>query len=231
MGVSLVLTFRRGLWVGIGAVLLLFAGLVNQQHRLRFLKWTLVTMLWGMMILLPLLDQPQSRAVKLMHASFERLGTLVNSNTFEANQTSTLRWRDFEYKHALPQISSHPLLGLGFGAEYRPFVFGIDWEGFDGRRFTHNGHLWILLKSGLLGYLCFGWLSLSFLKRGFSSWRQVSNPLMRGTVLSFTLAYLAILLATITDPLVMQWQWIPVIGTMMGINEVILARLHITDKT
>ena len=229
LGLAVMLTFNRGFWVVVGLALLLLVYLARDQDRQRLAGWSLVVVFLATIILLPAFDQPESRVAKLVSAAFERLGTLVSAKTFQSQQ-STLRWRDLEYEYAFPQITSHPLIGLGLGARYRPWdprldSKGSDGSGFDGRAYTHNGHVWILLKSGLLGYLCLVWLSLAFLIRGFKYWRRIPNSQMRGIVLGFTLTYLGVLIGAIVAPMFMQWFWTPVIGLMMGVNEVILREI------
>ncbi|HJZ06163.1 MAG TPA: O-antigen ligase family protein, partial [Patescibacteria group bacterium] len=141
--------------------------------------------------------------------------------TFEDPQSS-LRWRDFEYSYALPQIASHPLTGLGLGSSYRPFVPGKDWAGHDRTRFIHNGYLHIMVKSGLLAFLCFFSFSLVSLWRGFKFWRQVYDRQFQAIVLGFTLAFLGILIGSFVSAMIVKSYWTPVIGIMLGINEVIL---------
>lgn len=229
LGLAVVLTFNRSFWVGVSLALFLLAYLVRRQDRQRLIGWSLIVIFLAAIIVLPAFDQPESQAARLMRASFERLATLVSTKTIGA-QESTWRWRYFEYEHAFPQIMSHPLIGLGLGARYRPWDPRLDWKapdgsGFDGRAYIHNGHLWILLKSGLLGYLCLLWLSLAFLVRGFEYWRRIPDRQMRGAVLGFTLTYIGVLIGAVVNPMFMQWFWTPVIGIMMGINEVVLKKV------
>jgi O-antigen ligase len=112
------------------------------------------------------------------------------------------------------------------GAAYRPVDLRIDWRDAAGfhelTRHIHNGHLWILLQSGLLGYLSFVWLSLLFLVRGFRNWRRVSDHKMRGVLLGFTLVYLVVVIAAGANSSFMQWGWTPVFGILLGVNEIIL---------
>jgi O-antigen ligase len=121
------------------------------------------------------------------------------------------------------------------GARYRPLDFRIDQRNpsrrtFDFRGFIHNGHLWILLQSGLIGYLSLMWLSLAFLIRGFRYWRSIANDRMRGVVLGFTLVYLAVLIAAVANSTFTRFYWTPVIGLIMGINEVILRKFRQEDS-
>jgi hypothetical protein len=67
-------------------------------------------------------------------------------------------------------------------------------------------------------------LSLAFLIRGFRYWRSIANDRMRGVVLGFSLVYLAVLIGAVVNSTFMQWAWTPVLGIMLGINEVILVK-------
>ena len=133
-----------------------------------------------------------------------------------------------ENGYAISTIAANPWIGLGMGFTYRPWDRRLDILGnpFDFRKFIHNGHLWILLQSGLLGYLAFMWLSLTFLMRGFKYWRSIADHRMRAVVLGFSLVYLAVLIAAVVNSTFMQWRWTPVIGIMMGINAVILMKFR-----
>jgi len=129
-----------------------------------------------------------------------------------------------ENKYALSSITAHPLIGVGMGARYRPFDRRLDSidDIYDFRIHIHNGFLWILLDMGALGFLAFMWLSIAFLIRGFRHWRSIANDRMRGIMLGFTSVYLAVMVAAVANSSFIQWRWIPVIGIIMGINEVIL---------
>jgi hypothetical protein len=225
LGLSVVITFNRSFWVGVILALLLLVYMSKGEERHRLVGWSMVTVLVSVLIMVPLFANPESRAAQLASASVERLSTLGSAKkTFEDKQ-STFRWRYFEYGYAVPQIISHPLVGLGLGARYRPFVPGIDYTGFDGRAYTHNGHMWILMKTGLLGYICLMWLSLAFLFRAFKYWRCIPEPQMQGIVLGFALAYVGVLVGAVVDPMFVQWAWTPVIGLMMGVSEALLSRI------
>jgi hypothetical protein len=144
-----------------------------------------------------------------------RLTTVISG---DAIAERSLQFRAIENQYALPRLSPPPLLGLGLSAHYRPFT-QLDSEVYDGRGYIHNGHLWILLKSGLLAYMALLTLSFRFLRRGFKHWRHVPDAKDRASVLGFSLTYLAVLVGSMTSPMLMEWFWIPIIGLMMGLNE------------
>jgi O-antigen ligase len=228
LGMALLVTFLRSYWAALIIVFVLLAFLLDRPDRQRLLRWGAVGIGSAVMILAIVLSDPGSRASRLLGASLERLGTLGRSGTFQG-EDSSLAWRKIENRYAVAAIASHPLVGLGIGAKYRPKDPRLDPRGSDASAYdfsghVHNGHLWILLQSGLLGYLSLMWLSVVFLTRGFKHWRHIAGDRMRGVYLGFTLAYVVILIAATANSTFMQWRWTPVIGIMMGINELILRK-------
>ena len=220
-GLGVMLTFKRNLWIAVFIALLLLAFLSWWRIRLKMVGGILVVLSIATIILLPILSQPESEMNKLVTGAFDRLASLTNPKTFE-DPDSSLRWRDFEYQYALPQIISHPLLGLGLGTKYRPFVLGKDSQVSDLRGFIHNGHLGIMVKSGLLAYGSFLAFSLISLIHGFKFWRRIPNKQFQAILLGFSLSYLGILIGSIVSAMIVKPAWTPVIGIMLGINEVIL---------
>lgn len=218
-GLAVVITFNRSFWVGVLLALVILAILIKGRDRHRFMALALTLLFVGTFVVLVTVDQTDSQIGKLVSASLARLGTLASGDTLAED---SLQQRYFENDYAVAQIVSHPLLGLGMGALYRPFVPPWDHKNFDGRNYIHNGHLWILMKAGLAGYLGLAWLSIAFLVRGFRRWRSIPDPELRGAVLGFTLSYLGVLVGSLVAPMFMQWFWTTVIGLMMGINEAIL---------
>jgi len=234
LGLALLLTFTRSYWVGAILALSLIAYLAGGRDRRRVAGWSLAIAFLVTTILLATAGQPESPIPRLVRAASERLATLASAETLQGQQ-STFRWRGLEYGYALPQIASHPLLGMGLGTRYRPWDPRLDWQGpedsgFDGRAYIHNGHVWILVKSGLLGYLCLVWLSLTFLFRGFKYWRRMPSSQTRAVVLGFTVTYLGVLVVSVTSPNLMEWFWTPVIGLMMGLNEAVLRLAWISPE-
>jgi O-antigen ligase len=230
LGIALLFTFLRSYWAALIIVFFLLGYIFRRYDRRRLIRWGLVAIFSAAMILLVIFSDPGSRAARLVGASMDRLGTLGRSGTFQG-EDSSLNWRKIENRYALSTIASHPLIGLGMGARYRPRDPKLDQRSprgyaVDLRGLIHNGHLKILLQSGLLGYLSLMWLSFVFLMRGFRYWRGIASDRMRGVVLGFTLAYLVVLIAAVANSTFMQWRWTPVIGIIMGINEVILMKFR-----
>jgi O-antigen ligase len=221
IGIGVLITYKRHIWGIVALSILIMFFFIPWQKRMKviFLSQILILMIVIVSFLFIQIE-PTSRPAILVDSFLVRVSSIFQSNTYEDN--SSLRRRDFEYQYAIPQIVAHPLLGLGLGAMYRPYVPYRDNENFDGRTFTHNGHIGLMLKTGLLGYLCYIWFALVFLYRGFKNWRSISNPLLQKIVIGFTLSFLGLLLGSFIEPMVIEWDCTALIGIMMGMSEVIL---------
>jgi hypothetical protein len=238
---GLVLTFDRSVWAGVGATLLLLLYLMRRSRTARLVAWVPPLGAAAALLLLVVLQAPQSTVGRIGSAAAQRMATLLTGEAL-ASEQDTWRWRRFEYRYAVPQALGHPLLGLGLGARYRPYVPGVDWqltgpeaadarrEGYDGRAYLHNGHLWLLLKTGIPGYLCFLWVILRSLRRTLRLGPALPSLRLRGPVLGAGLALVAMLIAAVALSVLMEWPWIAVIGTALGVSEVALRLGGHTEK-
>jgi len=229
MGMAVLITFFRSYWAALIVVIVLAACLVKAAQRRRLIGWGLMVMTpaaFGLLIVLAAPDLPIS---KLVDASWDKLSTVGRLETYKGGDAN-YNYRRLENEYAFSSIRSNPVIGLGMGAAYRPLDPRLDGYDADLTRHIHNGHLRILVQSGLLGYLSFIWLSLAYLLRGFRNWRNVPSERMRAVVLGFTLVYLALLIALVTNSPFTHSFWTPVLGIIIGINEVILGKsLRITQ--
>jgi len=226
LGLGLLVTFLRSYWAIMAMGLLALALLLKGAARRKLLVGGALLGLLALVVLLIILAGPPTQASRLVEASFDRMATLGNSDTLEE---SSLQWRYMENRYAWLQIVAHPVLGLGLGARYRPWdpvlepsMFAGSSYDFDSRRHIHNGHLWIMATTGMLGYAGLVWLSLAFIVRGLKSWRAVADPQFQGIVLGFAVAYLGVVIAAVVNSTFMRWYWTPIIGIMMGVNEIVL---------
>jgi hypothetical protein len=223
LGLAILFTFLRSYWLGLIVIFFFLFFILGGEYRPRLITWGMAIICSATVILAVIFSMPDSEAARLAGASNARLSTIFSVDTFRG-QDGSLNYRKIENEYAIPQILSHPLLGMGLGARYRPWDTRLgDIEG-DGRHFIHNGHLLIFLQSGLLGYLSLMWLSLAFLFRGFRYWRNVTDNRLKSVVLGFTLVYVVVIISATVNSTFMQWNWTPVIGLFMGINEIILLK-------
>jgi O-antigen ligase len=231
LGSAFVFTFLRSYWAALIFVIILAAFIFRGINRQRIIRWGFAAVISVAFLMLFALVDTGSKLTGLISATGNRLGTVLSSSTYQGEDNS-VTWRKIENEYAFSSFVKHPFIGLGMGGIYRPRDRRLDARVSDGpsydfRKHIHNGHLWILIDTGLIGYLALMWLSLAFLIRGFKYWRKISNDRMKGVMIGFTLVYLAILIAALANSTFVQWRWTPVIGIIMGINEVLLRKYQL----
>jgi O-antigen ligase len=150
---ALLFTFGRTLWLTAGLGLLL-VGL-----SLGLGKLTRIGLAMGAAALVAFaliaLAKPQTAEVMIDRA-------LSISEEDSSNRTS-LGWRFEENRLAWNRIRQSPLIGIGLGAAYKPMGYQRGWEG--EQRITHNAHVYVLLKLGLVGYGLMAWLWFAYWRR------------------------------------------------------------------
>ena len=216
IGFAVILTFNRNFWMAIALALLLVGLLLSLREKIKYVQ-VIFTVLIGVSILTPFLSVKGSKTEELVNGIVLRMSSIFSP---DVSKESSLLYRDLENSYAYPQIASHPLIGLGLGANFRPWNPGLV-----GADYIHNGHLYLMLKTGLIGYLSFMLFLLIFVKRGFQYWKQIPNPLHKGIVLSSATGVIGIMAAAFVNPIFMQPFWTPVIGIMLAMSDSII-RTH-----
>lgn len=214
-GIGVLLTFMRHLW---GALLIIFLIMLLVSNRKEIQRILLrgfssfAVMLVGVYFVM---NYTGSSGSDLVTSTTDRIFSLLRPDTYE-DPDSSLRWRDFENYYASRQIIKHPLIGIGLGTQYRPWVPGRDHEGFDGREIIHNGFYWLLLYTGGVGFVSMMGVMIAAIVRGFKYWRATPDG---AVVLGSSLAVIGILMGNWVEPLVTEWYWAAVTATLMGVNE------------
>ena len=230
IGTAFVMNFNRAHWTAAIGVGLLTVFLVRGIDRQRFITWLITFLLLLPLVYIPIIINPDEKTSKFITASFDRLRSIVTNETLRGSSyVSTITWRNFEYQYAFPQIMNHPLLGLGLGARYRPMLAEIDHPDFDGRHFIHNGHVWVMLKTGLVGYFFLMWFCIARIARGFKYWRLIPDSRLRGYFMGFTLSFLALMFIATLHTTFMVLYWTPVIALSSGVNEVMI-KLYVPNQ-
>ena len=222
--IGVLLTFKRHFWAASILLLMVMVYLSRRKEMNRMIVGGVVTLALVSIGTYILLNYTGEIGPNLIAGSFGRLTSLANPRTY-SDPNSSLRWRDFEYQYAAPQIIAHPIFGMGLDAHYRPFVPGRDYAGYDLTNFIHNGFLAVLVFSGVLGLIAILWLLALFFSRGFKYWRQIPKPTHQVYVLGFTLAMLGMLIGTWVEPMIIESRWTVLIAVMLGINEVLISSI------
>ncbi len=220
-GIGVLLTFKRHFWGALAVIFLIMLLLSNRKEMQRILIRGFSTIAVMVVATYFVLNYTGSVGPNLIQGAVDRLFSLTRSDTYEAPDSS-LRWRDFENQYAMSNFISHPLIGIGLGSRYRPWVPSRDWSNYDGRRYIHSGIFWLLLRTGSLGFVSMVWLMLVYVARGFKYWRLVPNSTYGAYMLGFTLSSLGMLMGNWVEPLISEWYWTGVIAVIMGVSELMI---------
>lgn len=218
LSIGLFLTFLRSVWLTMLSMLALLLVLVSWPERIRLLRWAIV----GVVVVALLVSLPGVNRYTV--AASDRLVWGMLPETLELDPS--VRMRAMEIRYGMQSIAQHPLLGIGLGNLYRPRTEGdAFWYPGDPniglRWYIHNAYLWVWIDMGLIGLVPFIWLYGSFLWRGFTRWRRISDPKLRVVVLGFTLAILGQAITNTVGPNFIQSWVLIVFAIMLGINELI----------
>jgi len=213
---GIILTYFRMYWVTIIFLLSIFIILISKRNKMKFMAW-FSTILIVLSILSLAFLSLGGRPRAYVNSISARFSSLFSGEKIYGSDTLEFRRRENSY--ALAQIAKHPLIGIGLATDYRPFdpflSAGPLW-------FMHNGYLWILMKTGFIGFLPFCWFYLRFIKRSYSNWKKVKDLVLRSALVGFMLAAVGLLLINIIDPMFMLWPQIVVISIMIGLGEAII---------
>lgn len=220
--VALIMTFNRTHWLMVIVSVLLTLLLTEWKDRDKFIYWGVVLLLFVIVIIGIAVISPSSKFGYFVLTSLKRGLSLFQFDSYEQTTDSTLRWRDFEYLYGFRQIAKYPVIGMGLGAIYRPNILAIDHANFFGQVYTHNAHLWLAVKTGLLGYGLFLLFILSFIIRGFINWKKIADPTNNMLLLAITCAMLTIVIGANIHPFFMTLFWTPLIGVLLGLGELLI---------
>ena len=195
MGLTLLLTFSRGGWVGMAAALLVFALLKDR----RFLLLLIPLALAGIAFL------PQ--------VVLERLVTI-----FSIEDTSNV-YRLVVWREALGIIRDFWATGVGLGHQsfmevYPYYMITRVKSPFH----VHNTYLQFLVETGVIGFTLFVWLLFSIIKKGIKSLKHAQDPFLR----NITIAALAATVGVMTQGFGEHILYMPKIITLFWLNAAVI---------
>jgi O-antigen ligase len=221
IGIGILLTYSRNIWISVALSLFIFALLIRKKGKIRIMGW-LVTALVLAGLLIPTFIYLGGRARSTFDSMSERFISLF---TIERTFTSgSLQWRKIENEYAWRSIVRHPFLGIGLYNSYRRIIPSMDNSNKDANlpAYVHNGYLWILVDMGLFGFLPLMWFFFGFIVRGYSNWRKIRDPIEKSIVIGCTLSGTALSFCILVSPKFMEWPAIVIIATIAGLVELIL---------
>jgi O-antigen ligase len=207
---AILLTYGRALWL-VTALGLFILGLSFGVRKI-----ILLSILGAFATAIILIGAASLKPTLL--TAIEDRGASISS---EIHGGSSLNWRYIENTYAYAKIEKAPIAGIGLGASYKPIVGGLDaWV--EQTRFIHNGYLYLVLKTGVIGALVFAFFWISLLKIGWWHSRYSQGKLqLQGKV------FLIVgMLPTITAFVRPEWADQGTFVVFATLGGILLARIH-----
>jgi len=214
LGIGLIIGFNRNLWIPGILVMILFFFLVTAPVRVRYVALVLFLM-FGLTAITIYAQISGGKLKNYTESTFDRLISITKGQ--DLIRRDTLIDRIIENRFASENIKNHPLLGIGLGNDYR---HDVDWNP-KLNAYIHNGFLWILMKTGIFGFIAFMGFLVHAMYRGLRYWRRIPDAYLSGVTIGFTLAGIGFMMSALMNPVFMQWYSSPIIGLMLGGNELI----------
>jgi O-antigen ligase len=214
-------TFFREYWLTLSIVCILLTGFLSGAERLRLLKRMAPAAMAGAVIVIMLMATQPTQVERVVYSLSDRVASLGRNPLKE----SSLQWRVIETYYALPQISRHPLFGIGLGNPYRPPMIAEDgttnyrdWTS----RYMENGYLYIAVYMGLVGLLPFLWLCVAYLLRVLRHQYEIRDDGLRAIYLGIGAAFLGMMACNIVTPTFVFGNRLVFFPVALAISEVIL---------
>ncbi len=156
---GIVICLSRTLYIAIFVCVAFVVWLGTRQERWRGIRRLIIAVCISIAVVIPIYFS--SRAFRLL---LVRYGLRFISSQHLGTDLS-LRMRYTEWGYEWHNILQSPLLGHGFGAQFR--VFDIVEHVNYWMSFSHSSYLYIIFKTGFIGASLFGGAYFSFLIKGF----------------------------------------------------------------
>lgn len=215
---TFVFSFRRGAWMGfaVGLLVVFFLRPTLLRKRFPLLKLGLVAALL------------LAAAVAFVSASrLDLLAERVASiSDVSGEQDPSNFFRILDAMNALSAFADHPILGVGFGGRYQLKYFqeGLApmefWDNVS--RTSHDGYLFLLYKTGLVGFCTYMVLMATFIRRWFSARRSITDPYAAALFLACGASFVAILVTNVTNPITDSLRPAIMLAFVMGAAAVLI---------
>lgn len=214
-------TFFRQYWLTLFVVCVLLLFLISTHERIRLLKRMMPVLAIGTLIIIFLMSTQSARLENITYVLQDRISSLLQ-NPFK--NESSLRWRIFETRYALMQISRHPTFGLGLANSYRPPMESEANTMYSGwaARYIENGYLYIAVMMGLAGLIPFLWLCAVYLIQTVQHRHEIQDEWLRAVYIGFGLAFLGMVACNIASPTFVIGTRLVLFPIAMAVSETIL---------
>ncbi|MDP4288762.1 MAG: O-antigen ligase family protein [Bacteroidota bacterium] len=185
---SIVISMFRGLYIAtaISMVCMLFSG--DRAERRRGISRIGLAVGSGVLLLIPIIES--SRLFRLLLMGFAN--RMLSTQHLGTDLSLFNRYVEWRYEWNV--ILHAPLFGYGFGSLWRVWDALLGFHTWIG--FSHSSYLFLLLKSGLVGFCLFFLAYFGFMRNGY---RLLRSPRLSETSRAIVRAGIAFLLFILID--------------------------------
>lgn len=192
---ALLLTFSRGYWVGtiIGILIVLF--MLDTKNKIQLLLSVLIILLIGMGLLYLLFPNIFTLVIDSVLNRLFSVGVATSKDISFLNRVA-------EWKALITEIMNSPVIGHGFGSS---FVFhDIIIHQQNQADFSHNYYLYILFKTGIIGFIIYFSFYLVLIIKSFRLYKYSDNQLYKAFGISSFSLLIVMLIVSNTSPLLID---------------------------
>lgn len=203
LGAGIFLTYGRAIWGGVVIALFLLSFKVGLK------RFSRVGIMYGIVGILGI-----SAMLAIKPAAISGAVDRLFSVESEVEKGSSLAWRYYENELSWAAIKSHPILGIGLGAAYRPHMRSDVTA--EQVRYVHSAYMYVTLKMGTLAMAAIIWLLVTVFALAIRLSRS-KDVLIAVFSLATIGALIEYVLACITQPELMQTPGITLLAVMVAL--------------
>lgn len=211
LAAGVLVSFGRAIWITAAIGSLGLAFLLKGSKGLAQISVILVVGVGAALVGLSI-AKPQ-----VIEAAYER----VVSTAGEGAKNSSLGWRFEEAGFAINNISSSPVVGIGFGTAYKPRLDPMaDWSQV---RYIHNSYLGLWMKLGIFGLFAAIWAIYIVFIKSYVLYRNTNEPEYRALAATLLVSFSVPVLTSFTQP-----EWL--VSTGISFFAIVIGLLVSVDK-
>lgn len=190
---TFVFSFRRGAWLGlIGALLIAFR---YRSEKRKARTFRLAVIVGALAAIVAVASTTTTRDLVV-----QRFLSITDTQEDTSNM-----FRVLDALNALNSIYSHPMFGVGYGGRYEMKYYSEIaaparfWESVN--KTSHNGYLFVLFKTGIVGGVVFLLMMGGYLQFWFRHRKKFENGLDAAMFRGLGAGVIALLITTFTGPI------------------------------
>ncbi len=203
-GIASFLTYSRGTYLSLGLGIAVMIGLTATTSRKRALD----AVIFALVVIAATAGVMQMIGVSLQSSFVERTKSISLTDV-----DLSIAQRLFEWNTAWNAFRAHPILGAGLGHLFTFYLPTFKWFTYN---YCHNSYLYVLSKTGLVGFTAFAIFLASWGLALLRAYRRATDDGVRGMVLGWSAVFAFLLLKSSTTWFLNIHNWALYFSFMIG---------------